>query len=82
MDVQEVVRELMAAQHVTLEAMGERMGGINRSTVLNALGRRQRSMSVDKAVGYLGNLGYELMAVPKGSRVPTGGYRIEASDGE
>ena len=79
MDVQEVVRELMAAQHVTLEAMGER---INRSTVLNALGRRQRSMSVDKAVGYLGNLGYELMAVPKGSRVPTGGYRIEASDGE
>lgn len=80
MRIQEAIRQLMKEQHVTLEAMGERMGGITKPSVHGALnGRKQKSMSVDRAVGFLNNLGYEIVVVPKGSRLPNGSIAIDAS---
>lgn len=83
MRIQEAIRHLMKEQHVTLEAMGERMGGITKMAVHGALnGRKQKSMSVDRAVCFLDRLGYEMAAVPKGSRLPNGSMAIEAAGGE
>lgn len=83
MRIQEAIRHLMKEQHVTLEAMGERMGGITKTAVHGALnGRKQKSMSVDRAVCFLDKLGYEMVAVPKGSRLPNGSMAIEAAGGE
>lgn len=82
MRIQEAIRHLMKEQHVTLEAMGERMGGITKMAVHGALnGRKQKSMSVDRAVCFLDRLGYEMAAVPKGSRLPNGSMEIEAAGG-
>lgn len=83
MRIQEAIRHLMKEQHVTLEAMGERMGGITKMAVHGALnGRKQKSMSVDRAVCFLDNLGYDMVAVPKGSLLPNGSMAIEAAGGE
>ena len=82
MRIQEAIRNLMKEQHVTLEAMGERMGGITKMAVHGALnGRKQKSMSVDRAACFLDRLGYEMAAVPKGSRLPNGSMVIEAAGG-
>lgn len=79
MRIQEAIRHLMQEQHVTLEAMGERMGGITKPAVHGALnGKKQRSMSVDRAVCFLDKLGYEMVVVPKGSRLPNGSITVEA----
>ena len=44
MRIQEAIRRLMKEQHVTLEDMGERMGGITKMAVHGALnGRKQKS---------------------------------------
>ena len=83
MRIQEAIRHLMKEQHVTLEAMGERMGGITKMAVHGALnGKKQKSMSVDRAVCFLDKLGYEMVAVPKGSGLPNGSMEIEAAGGE
>ena len=79
MRIQDAIKRLMNEQHVTLEAMGERMGGITKAAVHGALsGKKQKSMSVDRAVGFLDNLGYEMVVVPKGSRLPNGSITVEA----
>lgn len=83
MRIQEAIRHLMKEQHVTLEAMGELMGGITKMAVHGALnGKKQKSMSVDRAVCFLDKLGYEMVAVPKGSGLPNGSMAIEAAGGE
>lgn len=76
MDIGEIISGIMADQHVTYAVMGDRLG-ISNVTVHQAVKSRQKTMSVDRAVAYLGAVGYQLVAVPKGSKVPSGGIVVE-----
>lgn len=80
MDIRKIIEGLMEEQHVTLEAMGARVGGVSKQSVFNVLrGGRQKTMGVDRAARFLEALGYELVAVPKGSRLPNGGIAVSGA---
>lgn len=71
MDIKSVVRAAMEEQGVTYEAMSARVG-TSRSSVGNALGAKQRSLGVEKALVFLSALNMELVVVPRGTRLPQG----------
>lgn len=58
-----------------------RIDGESVQNVSNKVnGRNRADMYVAQAAGYLEHCGYELVAVPKGSKLPKGAYEVEVAD--
>ena len=54
--------------------------GVTPQAMLNAL--KRRDMRCGFVARALDMLGYELVAVPKGTRLPNGAHRVDAPEGE
>lgn len=83
--IQEAILEVMKRQKVTQTQLARQLG-ITPPSVCIMLGRSKttpcKGIGADKAAKWLGKLGYELAAVPKGSKLPDGAIVVnkEAQD--
>ena len=70
----EAVREVMKEQGVGVTRVANRL---NKSPRLVSERLRQESLTTPKLNELLRALDYKIVVIPKGSRVPDGGYEIE-----
>lgn len=71
MDDVDAVLEAMAERGVTRAELA-RMLGVRPPVVTQMLGRRQSAMGADRLARVMDALGYDLVFVPKGRRLPEG----------
>ena len=79
MNIQKTIRSIMKSQGVTLEQMGARTGVVT-SSIANALGSTQKSMGVERVLKMASSLGYDMVLVPKGSKLPSNSYVIDKKE--
>jgi transcriptional regulator with XRE-family HTH domain len=72
----EVLKDIMAKHEVTVTQLAERLGK-SRSAVSNKVTGIQKTITTDKLDELLDALGYEITVVPKGTKLPKGGYRVD-----
>lgn len=76
MDMKSTIKSIMREQKVTYEVLANRVG-TTKSSLGNSLGAAQKSIGVEKSMALLGELGYDLAVVPKGSRLPSGAMLVD-----
>ena len=80
MNPSDAIREAASASGFTLAMLADVMGTIPQ--VVNGYLTRKNGMRSDKLVDIAGAMGYDVVLVPKGSRLPNGSITVEAAGGE
>ena len=76
MNPSDAIREAASASGFTLAMLADVMGTIPQ--VINGYLTRKNGMRADKLVDMAGAMGYEVVLVPNGSRLPNGSITVDA----
>lgn len=80
MDISSAVKQVIKDTGFSMQRIANVMGITQQS--VSSFVNRSRSMKVDNAVKVLDAMAYDLVIVPRGSRLPKGSIVVEANEDE
>lgn len=78
MKERDIIKSIMAAKEVTNAVLAHRLG-ITSATIWDRLNNKEikKGMSLAMVSEMVRNLDYKIVIVPRGARLPEGGYEVD-----